>query len=93
MNYDHLIYLFFLISDIRMLRRNPTRIELKLIDIEKEYEVMKKDRESQQNKMLASIASTSDTPTSLKTKTDIIHERIGYDPKPKMQSSKSHIVN
>ncbi|KAL4225588.1 anaphase promoting complex subunit cdc26 [Mactra antiquata] len=72
-----------------MLRRNPTRIELKLIDIEKEYEVMKKERENQQN-----MASTStDTPTTSKTKTDLIHERIGYDPKPKISSTKCHIVN
>lgn len=76
-----------------MLRRNPTRIEHKLIDIEKEYEVLKKERESERNKVLADIPSTSDTPTSLKTKTELIHERIGYDPKPKPQPSRLPIVN
>lgn len=76
-----------------MLRRNPTCIEHKLIDIEKEYEVVKKERESERNKVLADLPSSSDTPTTLKTKTEIIHERIGYDPKPKPQPSRLPIVN
>lgn len=74
-----------------MLRRNPTRIEHKLIDIEKEYEVLKKERDSERNKVLADIPSSSDTPQ--KTKVEIIHERIGYDPKPKPQPTKKPIVN
>lgn len=73
-----------------MLRRNPTRIEHKIIDIEKEYEVIKKEQEAARNK--ADIATTSDTPVSGKTRTEIIHERIGYDPKPKAQPSKPPIV-
>lgn len=76
-----------------MLRRNPTRIELKLIDIEKEYEVIKKERDSEKIKVLADIPSTSDSPMQLKTKTELIHERIGYDPKPKQQPTKKPIVN
>lgn len=65
-----------------MLRRNPTRLELKLIDIEKEYEPSKRERDTEKNKVLVDIQSTHDKSLSLKTKTDIIHERIGYDPKP-----------
>jgi len=74
-----------------MLRRNPTRIELKLNDIEKEYEVIKKEQEAERNKAAAS--SSDMTPNILKTKTEIIHERIGYDPKPKPQTSYKPIIN
>ena len=69
-----------------MLRRDPTRIELKLIDIEKEYEVMKKEKE-EKNKILTELPSALDTPSTFHSKTDMIHERIGYDPKPKQQPS------
>lgn len=75
-----------------MLRRNPTRIELKLIDIEKEYEVMKKEKESEKQKVMSEFQSTSDTPVTLKTKTDLVHERIGYDPKPKLQPTRLPLV-
>jgi len=74
-----------------MLRRTPTRIELKLTDIETEYEEVRKEQESERNK--SSIAATSLTPNVLKTKTEIINERIGYDPKPKPQASHRPLVN
>ena len=75
------------VSD-RMLRRDPTRIELKLIDIEKEYEMMKKEKEQEQkNKILTELPSSMDTPSTFRSKTEMIHERIGYDPKPKPQPS------
>lgn len=77
-----------------MLRRDPTRIELKLIDIEKEYELIKKERD-QGNKIqiLTELPSSMDTPTTFKTKTEMVHERIGYDPKPKPQPSKLPITD
>lgn len=83
---------FCLLSEhcVKMLRRNPTRIELKLIDIENEYEVIKKEQESERNK---TGAANDMTPNILKTKTEIINERIGYDPKPKPQTSHRPIVN
>ena len=70
-----------------MLRRNPTRMELKLIDIEKEYEVMKKEKENEKNKVLSEMPAKCDTPMLMKTKTELVHERIGYDPKPKPKPS------
>ncbi|KAH3857699.1 hypothetical protein DPMN_100311 [Dreissena polymorpha] len=74
-----------------MLRRNPTRIELKLTDIVTEYEVVKKEQDCERNK---NMATTSDlTPVILKTKTELINERIGYDPKPKPQPTHRPIVN
>lgn len=76
-----------------MLRRDPTRIELKLIDIEKEYEVMKKEKEQEKSKILTEFPTNLDTPTTFKSKTEIIHERIGYDPKPKPQPSRLPIID
>ncbi|XP_052800391.1 anaphase-promoting complex subunit CDC26-like isoform X2 [Mya arenaria] len=74
-----------------MLRRNPTRIELKLTDIETEYEVVKKEQESERSKNLGVAPNL--TPLILKTKSELINERIGYDPKPKPQTSHRPIVN
>lgn len=72
-----------------MIRRDPTRIELKLDDIQ-EYEQLKREMEAKKlaakNNLLGSspTAPTPDAvPLKTKTRTDIIHERIGYDPKPK----------
>jgi anaphase-promoting complex subunit 12 len=68
-----------------MLRRKPTRIELKISDLE-EYEAVKKEREA--------AAKTSKVDPNLtpemyaaKSRMDIIHARIGYDPKPLPQPS------
>ncbi|VDI35296.1 anaphase-promoting complex subunit 12 [Mytilus galloprovincialis] len=71
-----------------MLRRNPTRIEVKLDDLE-EYNQMKKDKELEQAKQrLASSdchTPTHDSIMDTRTRTEMIHERIGYDPKPHPQ--------
>lgn len=60
-----------------MFRRNPTRIELKLDDLN-EYEVIKKDLEDKQKQN----KSSDETPTNgSKTKEQTIHERIGFTKK------------
>ncbi|XP_014771314.1 anaphase-promoting complex subunit CDC26 [Octopus bimaculoides] len=88
-----------------MLRRNPTRIELKLEDI-KEYEAMKNERLKQNAQKMSvdavgeqSSSSTGalpgtcsgDTTPGSKTKAQFIREiqeRIGYDPKPQLGTSR-----
>lgn len=87
-----------------MLRRNPTRIELKLEDI-KEYEAMKNERLKQnaQKMSLDAVGDQSsstialpgtcsgDTTSGSKTKAQFIREiqeRIGYDPKPQLGTSR-----
>jgi len=65
-----------------MFRRNPTRIELKLEDLN-EYEALKKELEeknklSQQNKTSLSDISNNASNNGSKTKQQLIHERIGF---------------
>ena len=74
-----------------MKRRDPTRIELKLDDIQ-EYEQMKRDLEMRKTKETSVEDVTKDETEapeeeelSGKARTDMIHRRIGYDPTPKMQ--------
>ncbi|KAK7482890.1 hypothetical protein BaRGS_00025923 [Batillaria attramentaria] len=76
-----------------MLRRTPTRIELKIDDLE-EFEAVKKAREleQKQKKTLAESASPSmhATPEVVgnKSRMDTVFQRIGYDPKPLPQPSR-----
>lgn len=76
-----------------MLRRNPTRIELKLDDLH-EYNEMKKEKEIEQNKQRL-MEEKCQTPSSdfatPVNKTGMVHERIGYDPKPLPQPSRLQI--
>ena len=69
-----------------MLRRKPTRIELKIDDLEEYSKKIKEAREAanRQNKVDPNL-----TPGifNTKTRTDIINERIGYDPRPLPQPS------
>ena len=79
-----------------MLRRSPTRIELKLDDMQ-EYQEMKKEKE---NDLLKQKYQPNDTPSIIITpgpspnpndSMDIrtVHERIyGYDPKPVPQTTR-----
>ena len=75
-----------------MIRRTPTRIELKLDDIS-EYEQIKREAEAKRamakhNLLGSSPINTVQADTAPPpTKPDIatIHDRIGYDPTPKMQ--------
>ena len=79
-----------------MIRRTPTRIELKLEDIS-EYEQLKREAEAkramtQKQNLLGSSPLKDDAGTSSlqvappQTKTDImtLHQRIGFDPMPKL---------
>ena len=80
-----------------MKRRDPTRIELKLDDIQ-EYEQMKRDLEQkgkqanddttntemQQGSTTGGGAEANIAGAGAKSRTETIHRRIGYDPAPKM---------
>ena len=68
-----------------MIRRSPTRIELKLDDIQ-EYESMRREQESRKEQQAAESHGGVETwaPGVPKTKQEIIHERIGYVPQPRM---------
>ncbi|KAF7688520.1 anaphase-promoting complex subunit CDC26 [Silurus meridionalis] len=79
-----------------MLRRKPTRLELKLDDTE-EFESVKKELESRKKQrdevdvvgVTPSEMSTSDG----KTREQTIHERIGYKPHPKSNTLPSFFGN
>jgi anaphase-promoting complex subunit 12 len=68
-----------------MIRRSPTRIELKLDDIQ-EYESMRREQESRKEQQSENHSSSVEpwAPGVSKTKQEIIHERIGYVPQPRM---------
>uniref|UniRef100_A0A0B7ANG9 Anaphase-promoting complex subunit CDC26 n=1 Tax=Arion vulgaris TaxID=1028688 RepID=A0A0B7ANG9_9EUPU len=68
-----------------MLRRKPTRIELKMSDLE-EYETVKKEREAAAKTSKVDLNLTPEMFTA-KNRMEIIHARIGYDPKPLPQPS------
>lgn len=55
-----------------MIRRNPTRIVLKLEDLQ-DYEVMRREQECKKQAIAPQLQT-------MKTKQEIIHERIGYVP-------------
>jgi len=74
-----------------MIRRNPTRIELKMEDIQdfkaKKEELDRKNQSSSSKNILgSSLNSSSAVVPDLGTKMsqDTVHYRIGYNPKPKM---------
>ncbi|KAL8595956.1 hypothetical protein ACOMHN_018268 [Nucella lapillus] len=77
-----------------MLRRTPTRIEVKIDDLE-EFNAVKKarDLELKQRKVavetLSGASGVAVTPEVVgsKSRTDVVHQRIGYDPKPLPQPS------
>ena len=86
-----------------MKRRDPTRIELKLDDIQ-EYEQMKRDLEKKgkqaddTNTVMQQESTTGGgTEATIAegaiSRTETIHRRIGYDPAPKMSWIKSRISN
>ena len=76
-----------------MKRRDPTRIELKLDDIQ-EYEQMKRDLEqkggkaddanSEMQESTSGNGAEANIAGGAKSRTETIHRRIGYDPAPKM---------
>ncbi|XP_063000706.1 anaphase-promoting complex subunit CDC26 [Elgaria multicarinata webbii] len=82
-----------------MLRRKPTRLELKLDDIEefdgarKELESRKKQREE------VDVVGAADGEGALglnadhKSREQLIHDRIGYKPQPKPNNRSSQFGN
>ena len=62
-----------------MLRRKPTRIEMKIDDIS-EWMAVKKEIESKKQ-AAESVPQHGDLQLVHKTRRDIVHERIGYDPR------------
>ncbi|OCT66910.1 anaphase-promoting complex subunit CDC26 isoform X2 [Xenopus laevis] len=71
-----------------MLRRKPTRLELKLDDIE-EFESIKKDLEGRKKQREEVDLSATETDAAValnsdpKNREQTIHDRIGYRPQPK----------
>jgi anaphase-promoting complex subunit 12 len=59
-----------------MLRRKPTRIELKIEDVS-EWTASRKEREKK-----VDVGQSEPLQTAHKSKRDMIHERIGYEPRP-----------
>lgn len=80
-----------------MLRRKLTRIELKLDDLD-EWNTMKKEMEKKQNQSKGNGDGQTDSPMFAessdvgKSKRDIIHERIGYDPRPRQQTARGPVI-
>ena len=76
-----------------MIRRTPTRIELKLDDIS-EYEQLKREAEAKRAMTKPNLLGSSpikeearpSVQVAPQTKTDIatLHQRIGFDPMPKL---------
>uniref|UniRef100_G3MST2 Anaphase-promoting complex subunit CDC26 n=2 Tax=Amblyomma TaxID=6942 RepID=G3MST2_AMBMU len=76
-----------------MYRRQPTRIELKLDDLQ-EYEALKKEWDDKGTTVCSTldgscsgkgVASNADSPGSSPKKPSV-HERIGYKPEPRVAS-------
>uniref|UniRef100_A0A2R5LHE8 Anaphase-promoting complex subunit CDC26 n=1 Tax=Ornithodoros turicata TaxID=34597 RepID=A0A2R5LHE8_9ACAR len=63
-----------------MYRRQPTRIELKLDDLQ-EYDTMKKEWDEKKSPDDSGVVQT-DIATPPPPKVNPIHERIGYKPEP-----------
>ncbi|NWU89660.1 CDC26 protein, partial [Upupa epops] len=80
-----------------MLRRKPTRLELKLDDIE-EFESIRKDLESrkkQRDEAEAVAAGEEEASTialgsDYKSREQLINDRIGYKPQPKAGGRAAH---
>lgn len=67
-----------------MFRRKPTRIELKVEDLQ-EYENMKKENE-QKSSIADKDGEVAETSTDAKTLPETVAERIGYKPQPKVSN-------
>ncbi|KAM9218146.1 anaphase-promoting complex subunit CDC26 [Leptosomus discolor] len=86
-----------------MLRRKPTRLELKLDDIE-EFESVRKDLESRKKQREdAEVAAAGEEAAAAaaaaaaialgaehKSREQLIHDRIGYKPQPKAGGRAAH---
>ncbi|NXH17801.1 CDC26 protein, partial [Bucco capensis] len=78
-----------------MLRRKPTRLELKLDDIE-EFESIRKELESRKKQREEAeaageeAAATTALGADHKSREQMIHDRIGYKPQPKAGGRAAH---
>lgn len=78
-----------------MLRRKPTRLELKLDDIE-EFEGVRKDLESRKKQREESEVAAGEEAAGIalgaehKSREQIINDRIGYKPQPKAGVRAAH---
>ncbi|KAM6297009.1 anaphase-promoting complex subunit CDC26 [Aegotheles albertisi] len=79
-----------------MLRRKPTRLELKLDDIE-EFESIRKDLESRKKQREEAAAAGEEAAAAAialgaehKSREQIINDRIGYKPQPKAGGRAAH---
>ncbi|NXJ14839.1 CDC26 protein, partial [Odontophorus gujanensis] len=78
-----------------MLRRKPTRLELKLDDIE-EFEGVRKDLESRKKQREEAEVTTGEEAAGIapgtehKSREQIINDRIGYKPQPKVGVRAAH---
>ncbi|XP_051492530.1 anaphase-promoting complex subunit CDC26 [Apus apus] len=77
-----------------MLRRKPTRLELKLDDIE-EFESVRKDLEGRKKQREEAEAAGEEAAgmalgAEHKSREQIISDRIGYKPQPKAGSRAAH---
>ncbi|KAM6431354.1 anaphase-promoting complex subunit CDC26 [Python bivittatus] len=82
-----------------MLRRKPTRLELKLDDIE-EFEVVRKELEThKKQREEVDMVGANDGEGALALNPDhksweqVIHDRIGYKPQPKPSNRSSQFGN
>ncbi|XP_020656614.3 anaphase-promoting complex subunit CDC26 [Pogona vitticeps] len=82
-----------------MLRRKPTRLELKLDDIE-EFEGARKELESRKKQREdVDVVGASDGDAALglsadpKAQEQMIHDRIGYKPQPKPNNRSAQFGN
>ena len=66
-----------------MLRRNPTKIELKLEDVQELEKKLRIEAEAKKNESQQEVTDTSIEIQSLKSRKEIIEERIGYNPRPR----------
>lgn len=67
--------------DPKMYRRQPTRIEVKMDDLQ-EYEALKKEWDDKKTPHDKTPDTASNTAASKPT----VHERIGYKPEPRIAS-------
>lgn len=65
-----------------MIRRSPTRIELKLEDLNEFTQTVRKEYESAKELRMVDQKGWIH-PKTTKTTQEIIHERIGYNPQPR----------
>ncbi|NXL78973.1 CDC26 protein, partial [Leptocoma aspasia] len=76
-----------------MLRRKPTRLELKLDDIE-EFESVRKELESRRKQRDEAEAAAGGEEAALgtehKSREQLINDRIGYKPQPKAGGRTAH---